>query len=322
MSRDVVPTTREALRRRFRSIRGRTVVACEAGPFAAWVAALLTTRLRSVIVCDPRQNRLLAAGSKTDRVDADKLSELLRLDAVRPVYVGDRQHRELRALAKHDLTLQTDRRRVVQRLHGLFRQLRVPFHAVPRRPDRLPIRRLPNDSSRFVARSLLSQLHHLTALSAAAREEFLSKARQFSAFYLLQSIPYVGQVRAAHLVAIVGVPQRFPSLRQFWAYAGLSVVRRVSAEHRVENGRPVREQVARGLHLNTNRHVRLKKIFKDIALFASLRAGLFRTIFDRHVARGKSHAIARVALARKVAAIVRAVWRSGESFNAAHIQLR
>jgi hypothetical protein len=77
----------------------------------------------------------------------------------------------------------------------------------------------------------------------------------------------------------------------------------------------VREQVSRGLHLNSNRHVRLKKIFKDIALYASLGRGEFREIYEHHPKRGKAPAIARVALARKVAAIVRAVWQSGQAFQ-------
>jgi hypothetical protein len=91
--RDVVPTTRADLRRRFRSIRGKVVIACEAGALAGWVSSLLSSRLRQVIICDPRQNRLLLKGTKTDRVDADNLSELVRLGALRPVFVGDAENR-------------------------------------------------------------------------------------------------------------------------------------------------------------------------------------------------------------------------------------
>ena len=46
---------------------------------AAWVFHTLSTRLREVVVCDARRNRLLVSGSKNDRIDADKLSELLRI---------------------------------------------------------------------------------------------------------------------------------------------------------------------------------------------------------------------------------------------------
>lgn len=291
------------------------MIACEAGSLAGWVSSLLSSRLRQVIICDPRQNRLLLKGTKTDRVDADNLSELVRLGALRPVFVGDAENRQLRRLVTHYLNAQCDRRRVIHRLHGLFRHAGISFKSIPRKPERVPLRRLPDQTSRFVARAHLEQFRALTAVIAAARELLLARAAEFPEFQLLQTVPYVGELRAAELIAIIGTPTRFNSLRQFWAYAGLAVVRRVSAEHRVENGRIVREQISRGLHLNSNRHVRLKKIFKDIALYGSLGRGEFREIYEHHVKRGKTPAIARVALARKVAAVVRAIWQSGQPFQ-------
>ena len=315
VERDVIPTTKADFRRRFRNLRGRLVIACEAGPLAGWLSSLLASRLRKVVVCDPRQNRLLLNGTKTDRVDADNLAELARLGALRHVFVGDQQNRQLRRLVKHYLNAQCDRRRVIHRLHGLFRHAGVTIKTPPRRPDRVSLRRLPDEASRFVARVHLEQFRALTSAIHAARERLLLKAAEFPEYKLLQTVPYVGQLRAAELIAIVGTPVRFSSVRQFWAYAGLAVVRRVSAEHRVESGRIVREHVSWGLHLNRNRHVRLKKIFKDIALHASIGSGEFRAIYEHHLARGKSPGIARVALARKVAAIVRAIWRSGEPFR-------
>ncbi len=313
--RDVVVTTREALRRRFRTIRGRVRIACEAGPLAGWISSVLTTRLREVVICDPRQNNLLLKGTKTDRVDADNLSELIRLNALRPVFLGDSENRQLRRLMGHYLSSQNDRRRHIHRLHSLFRNLGIQFEPQPGKPERVPLRRLKDRASRFVAHAQLDQIAGLKTIVADARRELLAKAAQFPGFYLLQTIPYIGEIRAAEMIAIVGIPQRFRSLRQFWAYAGLAVVRRVSSEHRAQDGRTVREQVARGLHLNRNRNLRLKKIFKDIALYASLGRGEFRAVYDRHIARGKHPSIARVSLARKVAAIARAVWCSGEQFK-------
>ena len=42
-----------------------------------------------MVVCDPRKNALLKVGNKNDRVDARKLSELLRAGLLTPVYHGD-----------------------------------------------------------------------------------------------------------------------------------------------------------------------------------------------------------------------------------------
>ena len=42
-----------------------------------------------VLVCDPRKNALLKVGNKSDRIDARKLSELLYLNKLSPVYHGE-----------------------------------------------------------------------------------------------------------------------------------------------------------------------------------------------------------------------------------------
>ena len=50
----------------------------EEGTSAAWLYDLLKPHVANVLVCDPRKNALLKDGSKSDRIDARKLAELLR----------------------------------------------------------------------------------------------------------------------------------------------------------------------------------------------------------------------------------------------------
>ena len=69
-----------------RGLRGTVWVAFEEGTSAAWLNDLLKPHVARVIVCDPRKNALLNAGNKNDRVDARKLSELLRAELLTPVY--------------------------------------------------------------------------------------------------------------------------------------------------------------------------------------------------------------------------------------------
>src|SRR5207249_5362432 len=59
-----------------------------------------------VVVCNPRKNALLKDGNKSDRIDARKLAELLRLDNLKPVYHGETGVRMLRELARSYLTCQ------------------------------------------------------------------------------------------------------------------------------------------------------------------------------------------------------------------------
>jgi hypothetical protein len=69
----------------------------------------------------PRKNALLKAGSKSDRIDARKLAELLRGNHLKSVYHGETGVRMLRELARSYLTIVEDQIRVMSRLKALYR---------------------------------------------------------------------------------------------------------------------------------------------------------------------------------------------------------
>ena len=78
------------------------------------------------MVCDPRRNALLKEGSKSDRIDARKLAELLRGGLLRPVYHGETGLRMLRELSRSYLTISRDVTRVMNRLKALYRSWGIP----------------------------------------------------------------------------------------------------------------------------------------------------------------------------------------------------
>ena len=317
VNRRVVPTVRAAVKRMFCGVSRQVRAACESGPLAAWVRETVETRYREVVICDRRRTRLSTSGAKTDRIDADKLSELLWKDTVHRVYLPRAEGFVLRRFAAHYTRMVRDRTRVLHRLRALFVEAGIRIVTRGAKPGRPPVHRLRDRGSRQVARAYLQQLDTATQLVADARKQLVQAAQLRPTFELLQTIPYVGEIRAAELIAVIDEPERFRSLRRFWAYGGLAVVQRVSSEHRIENGRAVRDEQRRGIRLSQAGQPMLKKVLRDIALHASLGKGVLRTIYEGHLARGKAPGIARVALARKIAAIILAVWRSGQSFDPA-----
>lgn len=312
--REIVATNAASLRRALRGIRGRVRIICESGPLVPWVRDALETRFREVFACDRRRTRL-TAGAKTDRIDADKLSDLLRKDNVHFVHIPRGEHALLRRLTAHYIKMLRERSRIISRLRSLFHEVGVRVTTHRSAPERVPLSRLSKPGMRFIADAYLRQLDVASALVVEARTRLIQHASVSRAFGLLQSIPYVGEVRAAEILAIVGHPERFRSLRTFWSYAGLGVVQAVSSEHRLENGRIVRDDKHRGVRLARAGHPLLKKIMRDLALYASLGRGTFRAIYDAHIDRGKTPGIARIALARKIAAIILAVWRSNAPYR-------
>jgi transposase len=145
------------------------------------------------------------------------------------------------------------------------------------------------------------------------------ECRRHPASKLLLKVPTLGIVRIAQLISNVVTPHRFRSKRQFWSYCGLAVVTRSSGHHHVvgaELHRKKKTAITRGLTQSHNRT--LKYVFKSAALTAS-RCEPFKSWYAELLARGLRPELARVTVARKIAAVTLAVWKKGEAFDTKQI---
>jgi transposase len=114
----------------------------------------------------------------------------------------------------------------------------------------------------------------------------------------------------------VKTPFRFRTKRQFWAYCGLAVETRDSGEYTVIEGQIERRKkpgLVRGLNHNHNHD--LKNLFKGAATTASASNGAFREFYLGLLQKGMQPEMARLTLARKIAAITLKIWKEGEMFD-------
>lgn len=154
-----------------------------------------------------------------------------------------------------------------------------------------------------------------------ARRELLAESKKHSATRLLRQIPAIGPIRAALLIALMQTPHRFRTKRQLWAYSGLALKTYTSGEYRFVGGQLKRSKkvlAIRGLNLNHNHD--LKNIFKGAATRAAVTPGPFQDFYQACVARGMKASMARLTLARKIAAITLLVWKKGVHFDAEHLK--
>jgi transposase len=150
----------------------------------------------------------------------------------------------------------------------------------------------------------------------------IAESRRHEAYQILSQVPELGPIRVAQIIATVDTPFRFRSKRLFWKYLGLAVETRSSADHEVVDGRVRRrhKQVeTRGLNEDYNR--RLKSVFKSAATHACTCAP-YQPYYESLLATGMREEMARLSVARKLAAAVLAVWKSGESFDGQRIMKR
>jgi len=296
--------------------RGTLWVTFEEGTYANWLYDVLQPQVAKVVVCDPRKNRL--DGNKTDKIDARKLAELLRLNALKAVYHGQNNTRGLKELARSYVSLQQDSTRVMNRLKAIFRSRGIPcrgqsIYQPKKRKEWLE--KLDSKEPRHRAERLLKQLESLAPLCLEAQRDLVRESHKHPSYKILREIPGLGPIRVALILAFVITPHRFRNKRQFWTYTGFSVIRRASAEYEMVQGelkRTKKRPLPRGL--NHNYHRVLKNVFKGAALTAAYR-GPFKKLFDQRVAQGTASNLALLTLARKIASITLALWKKGERFD-------
>jgi transposase len=323
----VIETRANAILDCIRGIRGELHITFEEGTWAAWLYDLLHPHVARVVVCDPRRNALLTEGNKGDKIDAGKLAALLRDGGMlRPVYHGEHSLRSLRELARSYLVITQDLTRVMNRTKALYRGWGIPcggqqIYGAHHREAWL--NKLPETGVRRRAEYFYQELDELRELRQLARHDLLAEARKQPATHWLRQIPYIGPIWSALLVALLQTPHRFRTKRQLWAYCGLAIRTSSSADYRFVDGelkRSKKSPLLRGL--NTNHNHALKNIFKHAAMGASFGSGPLREFYDAQVAQGRKPAMARLTLARKIAAVTLAVWKQEGGFDAAHLKLQ
>jgi transposase len=304
----------------FAGLRGTLSVTFEEGTWAAWLYDLLKPHVAKLVVCNPRKNALLKDGNKSDRIDARKLAELLYLNKLSSVYHGETGVRMLRELARSYLTIVKDTTRVMSRLKAVYRSWAIPCagrDVYYRRHRDQWLGKITEAGVRRRAEQLYLQLDMLQPLRQQARRELLAESRRHPITAKLRQIPALGPIRSALAVALIQTPNRFRTKRQLWAYSGLALETRSSGEHCVVNGqlrRSKKKISIRGLNKDHNHD--LKGLFKGAATTASVRPGPFQDFYQRSLAKGIQPTMARLTLARKIAAITLTLWKKGENFDA------
>jgi transposase len=248
----------------------------------------------------------------------------LYLNKLNPVYHGDTGIRALQEAARSYLALTRDTTRVMNRLKALYRSWAIPcagqrVYAPRYRSEWLA--KLTEAGVHRRAEIYYRQLDALRSLREQVRRDLLADGRKHSAMSLLRQVPSIGPIRAVLLIALMQTPHRFRTKRQLWAYCGLALKTSTSGEYRIVEGQLKRAKkflAVRGLNANHNHD--LKNIFKGAATRAAAVPGPFQEFHAALVARGMKPTMARLTLARKIAAISLIVWKKGVRFDAEHLK--
>ena len=193
----VIETKASVILQFFDGLRGDLHVTFEEGTWAAWLYDLLKSHVTKLVVCDPRKNKSMREGHQSDKIDARRLAELLRLDHLTPVYHGEHGLRTLKELVRSYLTIPKDLGRVMSRVKALYRSWAIPctgkqVYASRHRAEWLG--KISEPGVRRRAEFYYQQLDALRSLRQEVRRELLAESKKHQAWKLLCQIPSIGPI--------------------------------------------------------------------------------------------------------------------------------
>jgi transposase len=301
-------------RERFTAVLGTRPPArilVEASTESEWVARHLESLGHTVIVADPGFAAMYATRSKrvkTDKRDARTLCEALQLGAYRAIHRASDAQRHVRAqLVVRDALVRT-RTRYVAIIKAFVRRegLRLPTGDAEHTVAKLLALALPPHLEAELA-PIVALWAPLAAEIAAADARLTALAKNHPVVTRLRSMPGIGPVTALAFVAALDDVTRFHSAHQVQAYLGLVPSEYSSGDHRLRG------------HITKRGDARMRWLLVETAwrilrspnpALAALKA------WAEQIARRRGKRIATVALARRVAGILYAMWRDDATYQA------
>jgi transposase len=310
MAEGRVATTRGGLREHFERLASARVV-IEVGTHSPWVSRLLSELGHQVLVANPRKLRLIYdERRKSDRLDAEKLARLGRLD---PHLLSAVTHRsqeaaeDLAVLRARDALVRT-RSAMINHVRGALKSIGVRLTGCS--PETIHARALPQ-----VPLSLRPALEPVLETIAVVGEQIRQlevKVGELLAKYPETQLPRqvhgIGPLIALAFVLTIEDPRRFQKSRTVGAYLGLIPGRGQSGDsdpqRRItKEGDPLLRRL-----LVQGAHYVLGPFGPDCDL---RRFGL--AVAARGSKNAKKRAV--VAVARKLAVLLHRLWKTGEVYE-------
>lgn len=307
-----IKTERASLSAMFGS-KPRARILIESSTESEWVARCLEELGHEVIVADPNFAPMYATRSKkvkTDKRDARTLCEACRLGAYRPAHRTSDKQRDIRAHLAVRETLVRTRAKYISLIGALARRegCRIPTGVSRSFAARVEQAELPQHVL-IQIEPLLIMLKSLNEQIKLADEQVAEIVKDDEVVRRLTTVPGVGPVTATTYAATLDGAARFKDAKQVRSYLGL-VPREHSSGEKRHRGR-----------ISKAGNSRARSLLVEAA-WALLRwktpktQGLHEWATRIAARRGKATAV--VALARKLAGILFALWRDGTAFDPGH----
>jgi transposase len=309
-----VATCPDAITKALKSMSGAALckVGMETGPLAVWLWNELKERGVPIVCMDARHANaaLKMMPNKTDRADAAGLARIVRTGWYKSVTIKSRDSYVVRALLATRDVLIGIRVRLENQIRGLLKTFGVMFGkrvgGFARRAEEIVAGELDvAPEMKLVIETLLRARADITEKLKVLDRKVLALARASAPVRLMMSVPGVGAITALSVATAIDEVGRFRRSSDVAAYFGLT-------PRRYESG-----EISR-----TGRITKRGSKLTRIHLYEAANALLTRNLGESdlrdwglRIAKTSGFKKAKVAVARKLATILHAMWKSNLVFR-------
>lgn len=246
-------------------------------------------------------------GIKNDRRDAQALSLVSSRVDLPGVHVPSGRARELKSICTSREAMVSARTQLINSVRGWLRQrtfgIKCRTESFPAKV-RAALLTEPEGLPGHIEQ-VLCAIDALNTQIAAATAELTSLAETDEVCQRLMTVPGVGPVTAVRFMAALDVRERFRNAHAVQAYLGLTPGENSSSDRRRKTG------------LTKAGPARVRWVLTQACWSAiRTRPNDPMVVWARQIADRRGKAIAVIALARKMAGILYAIWRDGTTYDA------
>lgn len=307
ISQGKISATRQGLNKWMGTLPYPWTVAMEATLFTGWIYDHLKPHAFKIIVAHPEMLKAItSAKKKNDKADAEKITDLLRVDMIPECYMAPKELRDLRRILRYRNYLIKTTVREKNKIAGLLMEVGVTyskkrlhgkkyFNGLIGDIDDVP------ESVITMLKLSRSNLEIFTEIQKKLIQTLKENTLIHDRVKRLMTIPGIGEITALTWVLEICEPQRFRSIDKAVSYCGLCSAQHESAgkEHRGP------------LSKKRNKHIQTCLI--EAAKIAPIWNPQLAEVYDKELNRGDRNQ-ATIAVARKLVAYMLSIDKSGKDF--------
>lgn len=286
----------KAIKEYLKEYKGSKILTIEESTGAQWLYVELKDSVDKLLICNPKRNRLLEEGPKTDKIDAVKLCQLLRGGLLKEVYHTDNEnnYRIRKFVSAYD-DLKIAKVRLMNQHSAIYRAIGLKKTEKDKYDKK-------DKTLNFIIEHQRVVLKLLDEEKEKFEEIFSEIVKHNQVIRNIKEISGFGNILAVEVFGIIIDARRFKNKYRVWCYSGL-------VENKRQSGKMNKKKKSRVYSR------KLKNVFKTATQAALGGKNDIREYYEYLLMEGFTEKDARNTITRYLATSVYAVMKNNKKYE-------